>query len=71
MVMPTTPPTIEWVVETGILANVASMRNTVAPTSAESIPIAYTVMLESQKPHAQQCGLSVSATPFWIVLDTP
>ena len=48
IVMPTTPPTIACVVETGILPNVASSRKTQAPMRAASMPTAYTDMRESQ-----------------------
>ena len=44
IVMPTMPPTMAWVVETGIDAKVASRRKPDAPTSAPTMPIPYTVI---------------------------
>ena len=48
IVIPTTPPTIACVVETGILPNVASSRKSAAPINAASIPSWYTGMSLSQ-----------------------
>lgn len=46
------------VVDTGMDVKVASRRKKAAPKSAESIAIMYRLIFESQKPHAQQSGLS-------------
>merc|ERR1719473_397852 len=35
------------------------------------MPTAYTDMPESQWPHPQHSGSSMSATPFWMVPETP
>mmetsp|Transcript_73226 Transcript_73226/g.218475 ORF Transcript_73226/g.218475 Transcript_73226/m.218475 type:complete len:217 (+) Transcript_73226:94-744(+) len=70
-VMPTTPPTMACVVETGMLKNVTARRKRAAPQSAPNIPNWYIAMLLSQKPQAQQSGSVAFATPFWILLDTP
>jgi hypothetical protein len=47
-VAPTTPPTIAWVVDTGMEVNVASARNNAAPIRAESIAIAFIDICELQ-----------------------
>ena len=48
IVMPTMPPTMACVVETGIFENVATSRKHDAPTSAPTMPTAYTLMRPSQ-----------------------
>lgn len=48
IVIPTTPPTIAWVVDTGILKKVAVNKNSAADIKAPSIPIEYTPIAELQ-----------------------
>lgn len=57
MAMPTTAPMMACVVLTGMPVVLDSNRNTAVASSAAHMPSMKSVILESQKPHAQQSCL--------------
>ena len=71
IVAPTTPPTMAWVVLTGMAENVAMRRNTAAPTSAPTMPAMYRLILLLQYPHAKHSLSATSETAVWIFVETP